>query len=117
MVLVYCEFQPAPHRNKRPATLIFLDDPNDKFPMPICSVCAQVIKKQQPNAVIRDRQEFEKERMDKRKAVAKAKVAAARAAQGAAEGGAAKDAGPSGAEGSPSPDAGAAESDDDAAAP
>lgn len=72
MVLVYCEFQPSAHRNKRPATLMFLDDPADKFPMPVCSVCAQVIRKQQPNAILRDRAEFEKERKEKKAAARKA---------------------------------------------
>lgn len=68
MVLVYCEFQPSQHRNKRPATLVFLDDPTDKFPMAVCSVCATYIQKHQPNAILRDRSEFEKERADKKKA-------------------------------------------------
>lgn len=68
MVLVYCEFQPSQHRNKRPATLVFLDDPADKFPMAVCSVCAVYITKHQPAAIIRDRSEFEKEKADKKKA-------------------------------------------------
>lgn len=75
MVLVYCEFQPSQHRNKRPATLVFLDDPQDKFPMPVCSVCSQTIRKQQPNAILRDRSEYEKEKSDKKKAARKAATA------------------------------------------
>jgi hypothetical protein len=86
MVLVYCEFQPAPHRNKRPATLIFLDDPNDKFPMPICSVCAQVVRRTQPNAILLERDQYEKEKASKRKAAQKERAKAAAEAAGKSEG-------------------------------
>jgi len=56
MVTKYCEFQPSEHRNKRPATLLFLDDENDKHPMAVCAICAETIKKLQPNAILKPRE-------------------------------------------------------------
>lgn len=55
MAIKYCEFQPSEHRNKKPATLVFLDDETDKHPMAVCALCAEKIKKLQPNAIIRER--------------------------------------------------------------
>lgn len=55
MAIKYCEFQPSEHRNKKPATLLFLDDEQDKFPMAVCAICAEKIKKLHPNAIIRER--------------------------------------------------------------
>ncbi len=55
MVLRYCEFQPSQHRNKRPASLVFLDSEDDKFPMAICDVCAQALKRMNPTAIVKPR--------------------------------------------------------------
>lgn len=57
MVTKYCEFQPTQHRNKRPASLVFLDDEDDKHPMAICDVCANKLRQMNPTAIIRPRNE------------------------------------------------------------
>lgn len=66
----YCEFEPSEHRNKRTATLLFLDDEDDKFPMPVCDVCANAVKKMRPDAILKPLRE------KKAKAAPKAAAAA-----------------------------------------
>jgi hypothetical protein len=61
MVTKYCEFQPTQHKNKRPAAFVFLDDENDKHPMPICDVCAVKLKQMLPNAIVRSAAEMKKQ--------------------------------------------------------
>lgn len=55
MAIKYCEFQPSEHRNKKPATLLFYDDEQDKHPMAVCAICAETIKKLQPKAILKER--------------------------------------------------------------
>ncbi|HVL49124.1 MAG TPA: hypothetical protein VM889_11245 [Candidatus Thermoplasmatota archaeon] len=53
MPIRYCEFQPSQHRNKRTATLLFLDDEHDKHPMAICDVCSMKLKQMRPDSILR----------------------------------------------------------------
>lgn len=73
MAMKYCEFEPSQHRNKRVATFVFLDEPNDPHPLAICDVCAAKLKKMKPDAIVRDRKE--------QAAIKKEKSAAARATE------------------------------------
>lgn len=66
----YCEFEPSQHRNKRVALMVFLDNPGDPHPLAICDVCAKKLKQMRPDAIVRDRKEFESEKKASRKAAA-----------------------------------------------
>ena len=70
MATKYCEFEPSQHRNKRVALLVFLDHPGDPHPLAICDVCAKKLKQMRPDAIVRDRKEFEADRKAARKAAA-----------------------------------------------
>lgn len=62
MVTKYCEFQPTQHKNKRPAAFVFLDDPTDKHPMPICDICSNKAKQMLPGCIIKPMAEWKRER-------------------------------------------------------
>ena len=66
----YCEFEPSQHRNKRVALMVFLDHPGDPHPLAICDVCAKKLKQMRPDAIVRDRKEFESDKKAARKAAA-----------------------------------------------
>lgn len=68
MVTKYCEFEPSQHRNKRVAMLVFLDHPGDPHPLAICDVCAKKLKQMRPDAIVRERKEFEADKKAARKA-------------------------------------------------
>ncbi len=53
MAIKYCDFQPPEHRNRRPAKMEFLDDEEDKHPLPICDACALKLMKLNPGAIVR----------------------------------------------------------------
>lgn len=53
MPIRYCEFQPTQHRNKRTASLLFLDDEHDKHPMAICDICSIKLKQMNPKAILK----------------------------------------------------------------
>lgn len=59
MALKYCEFEPSQHRNKRVAFHVFLDSPSDPHPLAICDVCAAKLKQMRPDAIVRERKEFQ----------------------------------------------------------
>lgn len=77
MALKYCEFEPTQHRNKRVASMVFLDSPDDPHPLAICEVCSNKLKQMRPDAIVKDRKTFESE-----KKKAKAGAAAAPKEQG-----------------------------------
>ena len=62
MALKYCEFEPTQHRNKRVASMVFLDGPNDPHPLAICEVCSNKLKQMRPDAIVKDRKAFEAEK-------------------------------------------------------
>ena len=66
MALKYCEFEPTQHRNKRVASFVFLDEPNDPHPLAICDVCVNKLKQMRPDAVVMDRKEFAKQKAAKK---------------------------------------------------
>lgn len=70
MVTKYCEFEPSQHRNKRVAMMVFLDHPGDPHPLAICDVCAKKLKQMRPDAIVRDRKEFEADKKAAKKAAA-----------------------------------------------
>ena len=69
MVTKYCEFEPSQHRNKRVATFVFLDEPNDPHPLAICDVCSKKLLKMRPDAIVRPRKE--QQALQKEKSAAK----------------------------------------------
>jgi len=71
MATKYCEFEPSQHRNKRVALMVFLDSPGDPHPLAICDVCAKKLKQMRPDAIVRDRKEFEADKKAAKKAAAK----------------------------------------------
>lgn len=74
MALKYCEFEPSQHRNKRVASFVFLDDPNDPHPLAICDVCTKKLLQMRPGAIVKERKAFEAEKK-KAKGAAAAPVA------------------------------------------
>ena len=82
MALKYCEFEPTQHRNKRVASMVFLDSPNDPHPLAICEVCSNKLKQMRPDAIVKDRKTFEAEKK-KGKAAAAADAAAPKDESGA----------------------------------
>ena len=68
MVIKYCEFEPTQHRNKRVALMVFLDEPGDPHPLAICDVCAKKLKQMRPDAIVKDRKEFEADKKKAKKA-------------------------------------------------
>ena len=71
MVIKYCEFEPTQHRNKRVALMVFLDTPDDPHPLAICDVCAKKLHQMRPDAIVKDRKDYEKERKAAKKDAAK----------------------------------------------
>ncbi|MFA5862060.1 MAG: hypothetical protein WDA16_10240 [Candidatus Thermoplasmatota archaeon] len=72
MATKYCEFEPTQHRNKRVAALVFLDEPNDPHPLAICDVCATKLKKMKPDAIVKERKQYETEKKASKKEAAAA---------------------------------------------
>lgn len=66
MAIKYCEFEPTQHRNKRVAVMVFLDSPDDPHPLAICDVCAKKLHQMRPDAIVKDRKDFEKEKKAKK---------------------------------------------------
>ena len=85
MVIKYCEFEPSQHRNKRVASFVFLDEPNDPHPLAICDVCAQKLKQMRPDAIVKERKEHEKDKKAAKKDAAGAAPAPAEETEPKAE--------------------------------
>lgn len=72
MALKYCEFEPTQHRNKRVAQFVFLDEPNDPHPLAICDICAKKLQQMRPDAIVKERKDFDKAKKAAKKEAAKA---------------------------------------------